>query len=153
MRNFFLKVLVLASVLMSPCLEALADDPAIGEAQKLFKQYVDLEKAYDPLQADLYSAQAVIKDTRVYQDGQSKTLTWTGENYKQIIKAQLPVARSRNEQYAYSQINFTKEGANVRVRCMRALPARKYSSPLELLLSPAGKNGWKIIEENCQSQP
>lgn len=129
------------------------DDPSIVEAQRLFKQYTDLEKSYDPAQAELYAPTAVIKDTRVYQDGESKTLTWTGENYKQIIKAQLPVARARNEQYVYSQVSYSKEGNNVRVRCTRSLPAKKYSSPLEMVFAPSQKNGLKIVEELCQSQP
>lgn len=132
-----------------------ADDPAIIEAQKVFKQYVDLERAYDPAQADLYAGTASIKDTRVYQDGQSKTLNWTGDSYKQIIKAQLPVARARNEQFNYQQATFTREGNNVRLKCLRVSSAKKYSAPMEIVFSNGGKPGapMKIIEENCQSQP
>lgn len=137
--------------LLSPALAF--DDPSILEAQRLFKQFVDLERAYDPAQADLYAPQAVIKDTRVYQDGENKTLTWTGDSYRQIIKAQLPVARARNEQFVYSQMSYSKEGNNVRLRCTRSLPSRKFSSPLEMVFAPAQKNGWKIVEETCQSQP
>ncbi|MBX9687686.1 MAG: hypothetical protein K2X27_13345 [Candidatus Obscuribacterales bacterium] len=129
-----------------------SDDPAILEAQKFFKQFSDLERAYDPAEAELYAPNAVIKDTRVYEDGQSKTLTWTGENYKQIVKAQLPVSKARNEQYSYSQPVFQKDGSNVRLRCQRSSISKKYSAPLEMLIAPTAR-GWKIIEESCQSQP
>ncbi len=134
-------------------LGASADDPSILEAQKLFKQYTDFEHSYDLAQADLYAANAVIKDTRIYQDGPSKTLTWNGGEYKQILKASLPVAKARNDQYNYSQVTYSKEGANVRIKCMRYSVSKKYSSPLELLLTPNGKGGYKILEESCQSQP
>lgn len=129
------------------------DDPAIVEAQKLFKQYTDLEHAYDPAQADLFSPTASIKDTHLYQEGPAKTLTWTGENYKLIIKAQLPIAKARGEQYVYSQLSFTREGNNVRIKCSRYSTQKKFAGPLEMLLAPNGKSGWKIIEETCQSQP
>lgn len=129
-----------------------ADDSSVLEAQKVFKQYVDLEKAYDPLQADLFAPNAVIKDTRLYQDGQNKVLTWNGESYKQIVKAQLPVSRARAEQFIYSQPVFSKEGGNVRMKCTRSSSTKRYAAPLEMVFS-AGKNGsWKIIEESMQSQ-
>ena len=129
-----------------------AEDGAIIEAQKIFKQFVDLERAYDSSQAELFAPTATIRDTRVYQDGQSKTLSWTGDNYKQIIKAQLPVAKARGEQIQYSQVAYAREGNNVRVKCIRYNALRKFSSPLELLIAPNGK-GWKIVEESLQSQP
>ena len=148
--NFFLLVL-----LFSGGSSAFAEDLAVLEAQKVFKQYVDLERAYDPAQAELYAPNASIKDTRLYQDGQSKTLTWTGDSYKQIIKAQLPVAKSRNEQYSYQQTSFTHEGNNVRLKCVRVSSTKKYSAPLEIVFAAGPKPGtpWKIVEESCQSQP
>jgi hypothetical protein len=131
---------------------AKADDPAVVEAQKLFKQYVDSEHNYDPSQAELYAPNANIKDVRVYSDGQSKTLSWTGDNYKQIVKAQLPVAKARGEQNTYSQVNYIREGNNVRIKCVRASVQKKFSAPMEIVVAPVGKV-WKIVEENCQSQP
>ncbi len=130
-----------------------ADDPAVAEAQRIFKQYSEMEHQYDPLQADLYANAAVIKDTRIYQDGQSKTLNWSGESYKQIVKARMPVLKARNEQFSYSQMSFTREGNNVRVRCQRFNQNKKFSSPVELLIGKTEKNAYKIIEESFQSQP
>lgn len=131
---------------------AFADDPSVVEAQKLFKQYVELERSYDPTQADLFAPNAVIKDTRVYQDGQNKVLNWNGESYKQIVKAQLPVSKARAEQFIYSQPAFSREGNNVRLKCTRSSSTKKYAAPLEMVFAP-GKNGlWKIVEESMQSQ-
>ncbi|MBX9725430.1 MAG: hypothetical protein K2X81_28795 [Candidatus Obscuribacterales bacterium] len=134
-------------------LGASADDQSILEAQKLFKQYTDFEHSYDLSQADLYAPNAIIKDTRIYQDGPSKTLTWNGGEYKQILKASLPVAKARNDQYNYSQVAYNKEGSNIRIKCIRYSVSKKYSAPLELVLTPNGKGGYKILEESCQSQP
>lgn len=130
-----------------------ADDAATLDAQRLFKQFVDLEHAYDPAQADLFASSAVIKDTRVYQEGPTKTFNWTGDNYKAIIKAQLPVQKARSEQFAYSQVSYAHEGNNVRIKCTRTSSQRKFSAPFEMVLAPTGKQGYKIIEEIFQSQP
>jgi hypothetical protein len=130
-----------------------SEDTCILEAQKLFKQYTDLERAYDPSQSDLFSSTAAIRDTRVYQDGTNKLFTWSGENYKLIIKAQMPVSRARGEQYVYSQVTYAREGNNVRIKCNRYSPQKKAGAPLEMLVAPNGKNGFKIVEEICQSQP
>ena len=119
----------------------------------MFRQYTDLEHAYDPALSELFSPGATIKDTRIYQDGSNKLLTWTGDNYKLIIKARLPVAKVRNEQFVYSQVSYTREGNNVRIKCLRYSPQKKIGGPLEMLVAPNGKNSWKIIEEICQSQP
>ncbi len=146
-------ILLLTCLFLVTCASpALADDPAVTEAQKLFKQFTELEHAYDPAQGELYSPTAVIKDTRIYQDGHNNTLTWTGDSYKQIIKAQLPVAKARNEQNVYSQVSYSREGNNVRIKCSRFSALKKFTGPMELLVAPNGK-GWKIIEESCQSQP
>lgn len=149
------KKAALSLVLLTAALNvnaAYADDPAVLEAQKLFRQFVDYEHNYDSAQADLYAPNANIKDVRVYSDGQSKTLSWVGDAYKQIVKAQLPVAKARGEQNAYSQVTYTREGNNVRIKCLRASALKKFSAPMEIVVAPVGK-AWKIIEENCQSQP
>jgi hypothetical protein len=154
----FNSVILVSTVLMfcgSSCgvPSAAADDAATLDAQRIFKQFVDLEHSYDPAQADLYASSAVIKDTRVYQDGPTKTFNWTGDNYKSIIKAQLPVQKARSEQFAYTQVSYAREGNNIRIKCTRTASQRKFSAPFELLLAPAGKQGYKIIEETFQSQP
>lgn len=135
--------------------QVLAED-SIVEAQRLFKQFSEMERAFDPALAELFSPSAVVKDVRVYQDGQTKTITWTGADYKQVVRAGLPVAKVRNDLNNYTAINYTKEGANVRIKGTRHSLLKKYSSPFELVLAPSTQNGkttWKIIEELTQSEP
>lgn len=152
LKSFLFASLAACGLFIGASTTCGAQETALLEAQKLFKQYTDLERNYDTSITDLYAPDAVIKDTRQYQDGQSKTLTWTGESYKQILKAQIPVAKARGEQYAYSAPAYTREGSGVRIRCTRTLQHKKFSSPLELLTGPS-KGSWKILEEVLQSQP
>lgn len=147
---------IASALLVSIQLGSSAEDQSILEAQKLFKLYTEFEHAYDPAQAELFSPSAAIKDTRIYQDGQNKTLSWTGENYQRLIKAQLPVSKARAEQFTYSAPTFTKEGNNVRMRCTRSSNSKKFVAPFEMVFAMVGTgkaSSWKIVEETMQSQP
>ncbi|MBX9570063.1 MAG: hypothetical protein K2X77_14280 [Candidatus Obscuribacterales bacterium] len=126
------------------------------EAQKVFKQFSEMERAFDPAVAELFAPNAVVKDVRVYQDGQTKTITWSGTDYKQVLRAGLPVAKIRNDLNTYSAIAYSREGANVRIKGSRHNTLKKYSGPFELVVAPVTANGrtsWKIIEEFTQSEP
>lgn len=146
-----LVLVVLVSFLF--CQQSLAQDASVAEAQKLFKQFVEMERTYDPAQAELYSPEAIIKDTRLYNDGQNKTLSWTGESYRPIVRAQMQLARARGEQFNYSQTSFSREGAAVRIKSQRAQLSKKFNSPFEMLVSANKAGVWKITEESFQSQP
>jgi len=131
-------------------------EDAMVEAQKVFKQFSEMERAFDPAVAELFAPNAVVKDVRVYQDGQTKTITWSGTDYKQVLRAGLPVAKIRNDLNTYSAIAYSREGANVRIKGSRHNTLKKYSGPFELVVAPVTANGrtsWKIIEEFTQSEP
>lgn len=145
--------LMLASTVIS--LPSKADD-SVTEAQKIFKQFTDMERAFDPSLAELFAPNAVIKDIRIYQDGQNKTITWSGNDYKQVLRAGLPVAKVRNDINNYGPPNFVRDGANVRIKTTRNNLLKKTSGPFELVIAPSNINGkmqWKIVEETSQSEP
>ena len=134
---------------------AHAEDSVL-EAQRVFKQFTDLERTFDPALADLFAPNAVVKDVRIYQDGQTKTITWSGTDYKQVLRAGLPVARLRNDLNTYSQVSFIREGNNVRVKTTRQCQLKKSSGPFEIVVAPTNANGrnvWKIVEETAQNEP
>lgn len=134
---------------------AKAED-SIAEAQKVFRQFVELEKSFDPSLADLFAPNAVIKDVRVYQDGQTKTITWSGSDYKQVLRAGLPIARARNDVNTYGPANYYRDGNNIRIKTTRQSVLKKYTGPFELVIAPIANNGkssWKILEEVSQSEP
>src|SRR5580692_5171495 len=60
-------------------------DP-IAQAKALFQRYVELEHAFDPAQADLYSDKAVIKNKRIMPDGKVVPLTVPALRYKKVVR-------------------------------------------------------------------
>lgn len=151
MKNVLSALLGLCLIFLA--LPANSEDTAITDAKNFFKLYSEQERNFDPSMADLYAPTATIKDVRIYQDGQNQTLTWTGESYKQIIRAQMPVAKARGEQNLYSQISYQKEPNGIRIKCNRYCSQKKFAAPMELLISSAARGGYKITEAYYQSQP
>jgi len=64
--------LAISLLVLSPQL-AYADS-RIEKAKALFTRYVELEKEFDPSVADLYSDDAVIRNTRRYPNAQVRTI-------------------------------------------------------------------------------
>lgn len=146
---------ILSVALLLCCISKVLAEDAVVEAQRLFKQYTEMERAFDPSLGELFAPNAVIKDVRVYQDGQTKTITWSGNDYKQVLRAGLPVAKIRNDMNNYSAMTYTRDGANVRIKGTRHSLLKKYSAPFELVVAPSNANGkstWKIVEELTQSE-
>jgi hypothetical protein len=126
---------------------------AADEAKALFGRYVQLERAFDPTAADLYADDAVIKNKRIYPNGQIRELTLAGTQYKALIRQAMPLAKARGDTNSYSNVTFTEEGSGVRIRATRFSDLKKYASPLSLLVG-AGVNGqWLIREELSESRP
>ncbi len=135
------------------CLNVFAQgDPSVTAAKELFQRYVELDHNFDTAQGELYSPEAVIKNTRLYPGGQNQTLSFSGAEYKRMLRASLPLAKAKNDVNQYSGITFTKEGNGVRIKCTRISPVKQYSSPFEILVAPAG-SVWQIVAETSQSKP
>ncbi len=155
---------VLTALLVSACSVATAgaadskppaspNPPAIDKARALFKQYVDLEHAFDVTVADLYSDDALIKNKRTYPTGQVREMTFPAPQYKALIRQAMPLAKQAGDTSTYTDCKYTPEAARVRITCTRYSERKKYSSPISLLVG-AGKNGkWLIFEELSASQP
>jgi hypothetical protein len=139
--------LILVSAGISP-----AADPTT-KAKELFERYVALERAFDAAQADLYSDDAKIQNTRTYPDGQKRTVTFPPPEYKKLIKTAMPLAKARGDTSTYSDIKYTPEEDRVRIICTRFSELKKYSSPLSLLVGPDKDGKWLIFEEISESQP
>lgn len=120
------------------------------EATQLFEQYVALEAKFDPAVADLYADDAVIKNTRRYPDGTSRTMTLPAHAYKELIRKSMPTAKTRGDTSQYSGIKSKFEGGKVRVTATRYSDLKKQNSPLSLLIEQrAGR--WLIVEELSES--
>ncbi len=73
----------------------VADNTA--KAKELFERYVALEHAFDVAQADLYSDDAKIQNTRTYPDGQKRTITIPAPDFKKLIRSAMPLAKEQAE--------------------------------------------------------
>jgi hypothetical protein len=130
-----------------------ADSKAIEKAQALFKRYVDLEHAYDPAAADLYSDDAVIKNKRTYPTGQVRELSMPAPKYKELVRQAMPLAKARGDRSTYSDCKYQEAGERIRITCSRYSELKKYASPLTLVVGAAASGEWLIFEEHSESQP
>lgn len=101
-------------ILFSGFSQALYVDP-IAEAKTLFSRYAAIETAFDPSVAELYADDAIIKNKRIYPTGQVRELTIPAPQYKQLIRASMPLAKIKNDYSTYSEIRFKAEGEGVRI--------------------------------------
>ena len=127
-------------------------DSATNEAMRVFEKYTTLERQFDSAVADLYSDVAIIKNTRRFPDGTSRTMSLPAPKYKQLIRASMPIAKERGDTSKYSDVSYRAENGKVRVTATRYSELKKYSSPLSLLIAKTdGK--WLIVEEISESRP
>jgi hypothetical protein len=149
-----LPALIVSSLVGCTCaaMSAAAAD-SVAEAKALFQRYILLERAFDVAQADLYSDEAKIQNTRTYPTGRKQTATVPATAYKKLITTLMPVAKARGDTSTYSDIKYTVEGDRVRITCTRFSDLKKYSSPLSLLVGSDKQGKWLIFEEISESQP
>ncbi|MBA2303860.1 MAG: hypothetical protein H0W08_14675 [Acidobacteria bacterium] len=133
--------------------EAPQEKSAIDEAKALFARYVEMEQAYDPALADLYSNDAVITNKRTYPTGEVRELTFPAPKYKALIRQAMPLARSRSDRSTYSKCSYEPEGVHVRIQCARYSELKKFTSPLTLVIGRIKTAGWLILEERSESRP
>jgi len=110
---------------------------SVDEARQLFARYVALERAFDPAIAELYSDASVIRNKRRYPTGEVRELTIPASQYKDLIRASMPLAKN----------------GRVRVTATRFSNLKKYSSPVSLLVARSDTGRWLIYEELSESQP
>jgi hypothetical protein len=125
----------------------------LDDAKVLFDRYVQLELEFDPALADLYSDDAVIKNTRRYPNGQVRELTIPAPQYRGLIRSAAPLAKARGDTSSYSDVTFAEEQAGVRITATRFSHLKQYASPLSLFVAPNASGFWLIREELSESQP
>jgi hypothetical protein len=126
-------------------------DP-IAQAKALFQRYVELEHAFDPSQADLYSDKAVLKNKRIMPDGKVVPLTIPALRYKKMVREGMGEARKKGDIANYTGDTYTLEkGGKVRIQVTRYSALKKYSSPLSILVGPDETGKWVILEEESES--
>lgn len=126
---------------------------ARAKAEQLWNRYVALEAAFDPMVADLYADDAVIRNRRTYPTGEIREATVPAAQYKLLVRQATPIAKAQNDINRYSGCMYTAEGARVRIACARFSALKNYTSPISLLVGPGPAGGWLIFEELSESRP
>jgi hypothetical protein len=124
-----------------------------ASAQALFQRYQQLAHAYDPTLADLYCDTAVVRNTRVYPDGNTRTLELPAPRYKELVRASMPVAEQRGDRSTFSDVKFLPEGDAVRITASRYSVLKDYTSPVSLKMGACEDRDWGILEEITESRP
>lgn len=151
-RSFTLAVMLLCTACASTS-QPQAQSQTESQAKNVFDSYQSRERSFDPAVADLYCDRALIRNVRTYPNGQQRTLELPATQYKELIRAAMPLARSRGDYSTYSNVAYVPEGNNVRITATRHSVLKKYSSPLSLLVGTCNGGDWAILEELGESQP
>ena len=127
----------------------------IAKGKAFFQHYVELEHAFDPSIADLYSDQATIKSNRHLPDGKIVPMTIPAGNYKQAVRNYMTTkARQIGDVSTYTNDTYAMEGSNrVRINVTRYSSIEKVSSPVSMLVGPDATGKWLIYEELSESHP
>jgi hypothetical protein len=65
----------------------------------------------------------------------------------------MPMAKERGDTSTFSEVQYVKEGAGVRITATRFSNLKNYSSPFSLLVAPDATGRWVIFEELSESRP
>lgn len=134
--------------------------PAVGvgaapeeKAAALFAKYVSLGASYDSSLADLYSDTALITNKRTYPNGKVREIAIPATQYKALIRAAMPMAKSRGDLSTYSEVTYEMQAEKVRISATRFSELKKYESPIILVVGPSESGDWLILEEHTESRP
>lgn len=92
-------------------------------------------------------------NTRIYPDGQKRLIEIKATEWKALLNAVMPVAKTRSDYSTVSNVTYTPEGENIRITATRYSALKKYSSPFSLLVGKCGDQDWAILEEVSESRP
>lgn len=149
--SFWLVLFGLLPVLFLACIvPAFAD--AKAEAEAFFNKYVALGNNFDIALGDLYSDNAQILNTRIYPNGQQKTMTISVPNYRTMLVRVMPLAKAKGDKDSYSQITYKPVADKMRIQALRHNHMKNYDSWLVLVIAKQGPD-WKIVQELSQSRP
>ena len=133
---------------------ASSEDHRLAAARTFFAQYQELLHAFDPEVIEQYADDARIVNVRKYPAGlPDRRLELRGDQYKELARNTMALAKERGDRSEYSEITYTLEGQRVRIHATRYSVLKDYESPYSALVGPSEEGAWLIYEELSQSQP
>jgi ketosteroid isomerase-like protein len=108
---------------------------------------------FDATLTELYADDALIRSRRV-TGSTARELSFRGDQWKQMIRLGMPVAKLRGDTNRYTNVSARQLGSDVIVTAQRYSELKRYTSPLTLVLRRrSGDGAWKIVEERSETQP
>lgn len=145
--------LFLSLIMLLPGIATADTDARLAQARTMFEKFVALSHRYDPSVTAFYRDDARIVAYRTYPFGKERRMTMRGDQYKDAIRALLPLARMRGDRSEFSDITYSAEGSGVRIRATRHSLLKNYQAPHSLLVAPDGSGAWRIVEEITRTRP
>ena len=140
--------------LTAACQSSDAAYRAVRAAKAVIERYVALQGAFDPAAADLILDEATITNLRHTPTGQSRKMTLSGVEYKDLLRSAMPLARARDDRSYYSDFNYEAQTSRrVRVRAERYSLLKEYASPISWIVVEEDNGAWMIAEEHSESRP
>ena len=118
--------LALAALTLAYGLPARADDTS--DALAMFKEYVTRSDRFDHTVADLYADDAAIRSKRVMPGGRAETLSFSGSQWKALIRQAMPLARQRGDRNTFREVSGKPNGTDVIVTAERYSHLKGYTS-------------------------
>ncbi|MET0850257.1 MAG: hypothetical protein ABW020_03920 [Candidatus Rokuibacteriota bacterium] len=124
------------------------------EARRFFERYVALGDAYDGAIADLYLDTSRITTLRRGPvAGQDRTLEIDGARWRGLVRAAMPVARTRGDRSEFRNVRVEPAGELVRVLAERYAVVKCYwDRGYTMLIGRGPDGGLRIVAEHFETQ-
>jgi hypothetical protein len=142
---------LLISVIWFALCRVVAADPVV-EGLALFGEYERRSAQFDATLTELYADDALIRSRRV-TGNTARELSFRGDQWKQMIRLGMPIAKLRGDTNRYTNVSARQLGSDVILTAQRYSELKRYTSPLKLVLRRSGDGAWKIVEERSETQP
>src|SRR5690349_15524543 len=124
---------------------AAADDTA--EALTVFKEYVARSDRFDGSLADLYTDDASIRAKRLGPNGKIQSLTFTGAQWKALIRKAMPLAQQKGDRNTFQDVTAKPSESGISIVARRYSHLKNYTSPWAILVTKQPTGDWKISAE------
>ena len=127
------------------------EDKAMAQAKALFEQYVKLENDFDSAIADLFSDDARIRNVVRYEDGMTRPWGTSARLYKEKLRKNMPGAKKLGDTATYTNVQYTAEGSDIRIKTSRSSRFSKIPNPVSFLVGVGDNGKWVILEYFIQT--
>ncbi len=125
-----------------------------AEGRKFFDGYMQLNDAFDPAVADLYTDASNVKALRRYPGGTDRVIEIAGAQWRSLLVSSMPLAKAKGDLSRFTNIRAEAEGDRVRVTADRYSVLKCYTDKNYYMLvakDPTGR--LYVAEEYFENQP